>query len=234
MYDVGGAIYQLGIGNDSGRLLNDSRGRTLVSHLRQYFAGLQPARIVDLGCGVGHNTVPLAEAFPAAEVVGVDIGAAMLRFAHLRAEGIGARLNFVQANAECTGLPAGSFDLAVSQIVLHETSPEATVHIVRESARLLRPGGVAIHLEVPVRYRGRDVFDQFLSSWEQYYNAESNIEGVATADLAGAMQAAGFADLHEGYQPIPPVGTTTPALIEAGPTRMGSCWYLISGTRRPG
>jgi ubiquinone/menaquinone biosynthesis C-methylase UbiE len=149
----------------------------------------------------------------------------------LRAEGLGARVQFLQANAESTGLPQASFDLAVSQIVLHETSPEATTRIIRESARLLRPGGVAIHLEVPVRYEGHDVFDQFLSSWEQYYNAESNIEGVATADLPAAMHASGFRELRSGYQPIPPAGTSDPAALKPTHTRMGAAWLIVSGTR---
>jgi SAM-dependent methyltransferase len=231
LYDIGGAIYQLGIGNSSGQLLNDSRGRTLVSHLRRYFPQLSPARIADLGCGVGHNTVPLAEAFPAARVVGVDIGAAMVRFAHLRAEGLGSAIDFVQADAEATGLPAGSFDLVVSQIVLHETSPAAIGNVLRESARLLRAGGVAVHLEVPIRFRDLDVFSQFFWSWEQYYNNESNIEGVAEADLGAAMRAAGLADVREGFQPIPGPGSTEPQDLQEARPGMGGAWLIASGTK---
>jgi ubiquinone/menaquinone biosynthesis C-methylase UbiE len=231
MYDIGGAIYQLGIGNDSGRLLNDSRGRTLVAHLRQHYPGLSVRRVLDLGCGVGHNTLPLVDAFPEAEVVGADVGAAMVRFARLRAEGLGRKATFIQADAESTGLEGGTFDLVVSQILLHETSPAAIHRVLRESARLLRPGGVAIHLEVPLRFADVDAFAQFFMAWEQHYNSESNIEGVAEVSLGDAMRDAGFDEVKEGFQAIPAHGSPTSGEMLSRPGPMGSCWLVASGVK---
>jgi len=229
LYDLGGAIYQLGIGNKAGGLLNDSRGRTVVAHLRSRFPDLAPLRILDMGCGVGHNTVPLAAAFPEARVTGIDVGAPLLRYAHLRAEGLGQPVHFVQDNAEHTRFEDASFDLVVSQIMLHETSSAAAARIIAESRRLLRPGGVAIHLEVPLRAEEGDDFDQVMWLWEQHYNAEPNIAGVMDDDLAGMAKAAGFADIRLGYQAIPAPGSDQSAFTPQKTSKGFAFWLVLSG-----
>jgi ubiquinone/menaquinone biosynthesis C-methylase UbiE len=228
IYDLGGAIYQLGIGNASGALLNDSRGRTMVSYLRRYYPDLAPRRILDMGCAAGHNTIPICKAYPDAEIHAFDIGAAMVRYAALRASGLGARVHFSQQNAERTDFADGSFDLVVSQIILHETSPSATENIIKESYRLLRKGGVAVHLEVPIRYQHMDVFDQFFRSWEQYYNDEHNIAGVAVEDFKELAARAGFTDILTGFCAIPGPDGVCGGLSQAP---LQSSWYFVSGTR---
>lgn len=232
LYDVGGAIYQLGIGNDSGQLLNDSRGRTVVSHLRYRYPDLVPSRVLDLGCGVGHNTIPLAQAYPDARVTGIDIGGPMVRYAHLRSEGLGIPVDFVQADAARTGLPDATFDLVVSQILLHETSPAAMRTIIGESLRLVRPGGVVVHLEVPIRFERLDDVGRVLARWEQDYNAESNLSEVLGADFEAILTGCGAVDVTVGYQPIPPAGTAAAAPLQSSPTPGKGYWYLVSA-RRP-
>lgn len=229
LYDLGGAVYQLGLGNVSGAMLNDTRGHTLVAHLRRYHPSLKPRRMLDMGCSAGHNTIPIHQAFPQAECLAIDIGAPMVRYARLRAAGLGAHIRFSRQNAEHTDFDEGSFDLVVSQILLHETSPAATERIFAESLRLLRPGGVAVHLEVPVRYEHCDVYEQFFRSWEHYYNNEPNIEGVASMDLRALAERTGFSDVLSGYQSIPlsPAGT---ADLSARPVP-GRSWFIVSGRR---
>ncbi len=232
LYDLGSALYQFGRGDQGGGLLNDSRGRTTVAHLARYCPDLDPARILDLGCSVGQNTLPLVDAFPKARVDAIDIGAPMLRYAHVRARGLRRAAHFSQRNAEATGFPDQSFDLVVSQILLHETSPEATNNILGEAWRLLRAGGVAVHLEVPTRFDKLDVFDQFLKSWEQYYNGEPNTAGVAAADLEGEMKAIGFSEVRAGFQAIAPAGSNDSASLVDTPAAGGRSLYVVSGMRR--
>ena len=231
LYDLGGAVYQLGLGNVGGAMLNDTRGQTLVAHLRRYYPSLRPRRILDMGCSVGHNTVPIHREFPEAQLHAIDIGAPMVRYARLRAAGLGANISFHRQDAERTNFEDGSFDLVVSQILLHETSPQATRRIFAESLRLLRDGGVAVHLEVPVRYEHCDVYEQFFRSWEHYYNNEPNIEGVAATDLHALAEQTGFSGVRSGYQRIPLPGEGTQDLSPE-PINGRGTWYIVSG-RRP-
>lgn len=230
LYDLGGAVYQFGIGNMKGGLLNDSRGRTLVAHLTSRYPNLKPTRILDLGCGVGHNTVPIAAAFPDAEVHGVDAGAALVRYAHLRAEGLGVTVHFGQDDAEHTRFPDHSFDLVVSQIVMHETSPEAMVEIFNETRRLLRLGGVMVHLEVPLRTENGDDFYNMIMLWEEYYNAEPNISAVMDMDLLEMARRAGMQDVVMGYQKIPAPGSCQSEFSHEGNDKPFGQWLIVSGT----
>lgn len=230
LYDLGGAVYQLGLGNAGGALLNDTRGHTLVAHLRRYYPKLHPGRILEMGCSVGHNSIPLHREFPDVEYDAIDIGGPMVRYARLRAKGLGARIRFSRQNAERTQFSDQSFDLVVSQILLHETSPQATARIFAESRRLLRPGGVAVHLEVPVRYDHCDVYEQFFRSWEHYYNNEPNIEGVASTDLGALAAECGFSEVIQGYQRVPGAPDEN-ADLSAQPLKGKSSWYIVSGRR---
>lgn len=195
--DRGGAVYMLG---RNGGMLNDLRGQTAIAHLLTVYPELEPKRILDLGCGIGTSTVPAAIAFPDAEVHGVDVGASMLRYAHARAEHLGAAVHFSQQNAEHTDFPDGHFDVVYSCVVLHETSQAAIAAILAESRRLLRPGGVAIHLEVPLIHNFGDLWEELSSELEAQFNNEPNWRGALSSDYGALMQAAGFEDVRVGYQ----------------------------------
>jgi len=188
----GGAIYDRGLqiysaGSTGPR--NEAMGELLVAYLREIAPDFRPRRILDIGCAIGNSTLPWAQAFPRARVDAIDIGAPQLRHAHARAEALGVGVHFSQQNAESTDFPAGSFDLVVSHIVLHETSRSALRNVLRECHRLLRPGGWMLHLEIP---RGQTPLDQFLMNWESHNNNETFGELITDIDLAEAAIAAGF------------------------------------------
>lgn len=197
LMDRGGAVYMLG---RNGGFLNDGRGKTMLAHLYALYPDLEPRRIVELGCGVGSSLVPVAQAFPEAETYGVDVGASMLRYALARARHLGAAVHFVQDDAEGTRFADESFDLVFSCALLHETSPGGIEAIVRESRRLLRPGGVVIHLEVPQRYAELDLWGRIRGEIEADYNNEPNWKVAISTDYRAAFERAGFADVAVGYQ----------------------------------
>ena len=154
-YELGISLYTLGRHG----ALNDSKGRTGVAFLRERFPDFAPRRILDLGCTCGNSTLPYAAAWPAAEVHGVDLSAPALRYAHARSRALGQAVHYRQADATATGYPDGHFDLVVSHILMHEVSADALRAVLAESHRLLAPGGVMLHVEVPVRNALLDPFD---------------------------------------------------------------------------
>ncbi len=197
LMDRGGAVYMLG---RTGGLMNDGRGQTAMSHVLARFPDLEPQRILDMGCGVGASTLPAAEAFPDAEVHGIEVGASVLRYAHARAEHLGYGIHFSQQSAEHTDFEDGSFDLVYSCALIHETSHAAVPNICKEMHRLLKPGGVAVHLEVPIRYDELDIWGQLICDFESRYNNEPFWTGALKADLTGELEKAGFTDVAGGFQ----------------------------------
>jgi len=188
-YDIGHFATVMG----SSGPWNDLAGRTLAAWIQKTHPDLQPKRILDLGCGSGHNLLPIRQAFPDAEIVAMDVAAPMLRYGHARAQSLGVKdIQFIQAEATDTGLEDNSFDLILTAMVLHETSAEAVEGIFRETKRLLRDDGLVFHLEQPP-YRQFGAFEQFMRDWDGRNNNEPFWSAMHESSLPDMMVEAGFA-----------------------------------------
>ncbi|MFH1468064.1 MAG: methyltransferase domain-containing protein [Pseudomonadota bacterium] len=104
--------------------------------------------LLDLGAGDGTSTLLLARAFPEASVVGVEPDAARRARAEARAEqaGLEDRCTFLAGAGERIPLDAGAVDGAWARFVFQEV-PEP-VDVLRELARVVRPGGRIAVLDV--------------------------------------------------------------------------------------
>jgi ubiquinone/menaquinone biosynthesis C-methylase UbiE len=188
VYDVGVPIYVLHRnGRDSGE-----SGRALASVI-------PPGRyekVLDMGCGIGQKTIPIADALPGAEVYAIDLGAPMIRYAHKRAERMGRNIHFSQQNVERTKFAADSFDLVVSTILLHELPPGAIRNTIAEIYRVLKPGGLTAHLNLPP-YSQQPPYNVFLMDWETRNNGEPYWRAFHELDLPAIFREAGFRNIRE-------------------------------------
>lgn len=187
LYETGGNVFSFGQGAGRG----DSKTGVAVRLLAEHFPGFVPTRILDLGCSAGAATAAYAATFPEAEVHAVDIGAGMLRYAHARAESLGVAVHFHQMDASALSFPDDSFDLVVSHNLMHEIGAEKRRAMIRESARVVRPGGVVIHQDVAIRFEPTLVH-QVERDWDTHFNDERHWHTYASADLIADMRAAGF------------------------------------------
>lgn len=181
--------------------LNDELGVATAAAVVKQFPDFSPKRILDFGCGAGHATLPLADAFPAAEVHGVDLGAPMLRYASARAAALGYAIHFSQQDATCTKFPDASFDLITSTLLLHEMPRPAILALFRECHRLLRPGGIMAHHDL-LRWPD-EPFDAFMMAWTTRHNNEPYERASGTLKFPEDCVAAGFeaADVFVVAQP---------------------------------
>jgi len=100
-----------------------------------------PRQIIDLGCGTGSTTIMLKQAFPDAEVVGLDLSPQMLVMAKHKAQQAELDIQWLHGLAEATNLADGEFDLVTASLLFHETPPDIAQAILKEGYRLLSPGG---------------------------------------------------------------------------------------------
>jgi ubiquinone/menaquinone biosynthesis C-methylase UbiE len=233
LFDGAAALYHV---NRNGGTMNDARGWTLIDHIETRFPELAaPRRVLDMGCCVGQSTLTYCEKWPDAEIYGIDIGAPLLRYAHARSEALGMAVHYSQQNAETTDFDDGYFDLVISSAAIHETNRKATQRIFDESHRLLRPGGVMAHLEVPVRYADLGIWEQIRADWESQVNNEPFIAGMARLDLGAMAEKAGFREVAAGYHWQVPgfIPGKSGFETEGGPNgtlKIGS-WYVVSAVR---
>src|SRR5512132_2695793 len=110
--------------------------------IRRYALPDEPG-ILDAGCGTGEAASRLAELFPRARVLGVDIIDAHLELARTRYAHLASRLTFEHQSIFELQAADPSFDLIVCRHVIHPIPyPD---RVVAELARVTRRGG---HLHV--------------------------------------------------------------------------------------
>ncbi len=99
----------------------------------------QAPAVLDLGCGVGGQTMQLAE-MTAGTIVAIDSHAPSIHRlqAAIAATGLSNRIRAVVGDMACSALPAESFDLIWSEGALYNLGLQKALSVCHD---LLRPGG---------------------------------------------------------------------------------------------
>ncbi len=121
------------------------REQTLRTRLLD-LAAIEPRqRVLDLGCGTASLLLMLEQRCPSADLVGVDGDPRVLSLARAKAEKQGAAIRFDEALATALPYADASFDRVLCSAMLHHLTRDEKVAALRESRRVLAPGG-SFHL----------------------------------------------------------------------------------------
>ena len=214
-------LYSMGINGPN----LDAAGWSLIAWIKSRYPDFKPRRILDMGCTVGHSTLPYARAFgDDVEVHAIDVAAPCLRYAHARAVAMDETVHFSQQNAEHTNFADGSFDLVVSHLLMHETSRTGLRNVVAESRRLLAPGGVMAHAD---GVQSEDLFSKYYAEWMAHFNNEPFLGSIQDEDFLEVCLGAGFrhADCVVGRAPL--------WLPDVDPDLMPESSFMVASARMP-
>ena len=153
---------------------------------------LVPARILDAGCGTGYCTRALAQRYPRAQVVGLDIAAAMTTRAQADH---GARFSlrrwrrrdhYICGDAESLPLASDSVDMVFSNLAVQWCDPQA---VFAEFRRVLRPGGLLMFTSF-----GPDTLRELRNAWAVVDDAPHVHGFIDMHDLGDALMRTQFAE----------------------------------------
>ena len=200
-YDNGLSVFSMGLMGDN----LDDIGSTIATFIAAKYPEFKPKRILDLGCTIGHNTVPWARTYPDAEVHAVDVAAPGLRYGAARANSQGQTIHFHQRTAEDTGFEDGSFDLVWSSMFLHELPQKTIEATMKEAHRLLKPGGLMLHMELPPNDQ-MSAYDGFVLDWDSWYNNEPFYKPFRDKNTVKTVETGGFSAENYVQFVIPSIG----------------------------
>ena len=189
VYDNGLDVFSFGV---MGKNLDDI-GHSMANFTRLKWPELNPKLVVDVGCTIGHNTVPWKQTFPEAEVHGLDAASPCLQYGHARAEAMGVPIAFKQALCDALPYSDNSVDVVFSSMFLHELPTPVIKAFLDEAYRVLKPGGVLINMELPPN-DALGAYDAFYLDWDCFYNNEPFYKDFRDLSYSGLCSDAGFAE----------------------------------------
>ena len=149
------------------------------SRLLERYALPSNARILDAGCGTGEISARLAECFPDAALLGVDIIDDHLELARSRHARLSPRLRFEHQSIYELPAENGTYDLTVCRHVIHSI-PHAD-RVLRELVRVTRRGGY-LHL-IPEDYGMLHFQRGQLDPREFWHEVPANFGAATGTDL---------------------------------------------------
>lgn len=170
------------------RLFCQPTSRVLLRHLPRH----RPLTILDIGCGTGQLLLDIRDRCEEVRLHGLDLCPGMVRTAR---QLLGAEPVLVVGDSGCLPFADRSMDVVVCTHSFHHYPDQAAV--LREMARVLRPGGRALILDgdrdTPWGWLLYDVF----VVW-----AEGSIQHCSAVTMRKLCRAAGFRRIAQ-FQSMP-------------------------------
>jgi len=144
--DYSAEVYELGV-ELLFRGTADVMRRQIIPPISRFVQGSGSAadklKVLDVGCGTGRSLHQLAIAHPTLRLHGADLSPAYIKRARKRLEHV-QELTLAVENGEALPWADGTFDVVTSTYMFHELPRNARRNVVREMARVLRPGGLVV------------------------------------------------------------------------------------------
>jgi len=146
-------------------------------------------RILDVGCGTGTLALLIRRQLPSGTVVGLDGDDRVLGIAARKSARERLAADWVRGFSDRLPHPGGSFDCAVTSLMLHHLTREQKLDTLREIHRVLKPGGTLCCADFD---RPHTVATRAAAWWWQLVEDRDRIRDNLEGKLPALIEAAGF------------------------------------------
>lgn len=173
----------------------DARLRESYHAVLQAQLPAAPQRILDIGCSVGMSSFALQDAYPEAQIEGLDLSPYFLAVAQYRSQQRVERglpsITWHHGAGESSGLPDQSFDLISVCLLFHELPQTASLALLQEGRRLLKPGGHFCFMDMNPQSEAHSKMPPYILTLLK--STEPYIDQYFSLDVRQAFEQAGFA-----------------------------------------
>ena len=161
----------------------------IKNYIHENTPHLETNNILDVGCSVGISTEFLYKTFREAENVnGLDLSPFFVAMAKLRAEKFDFPIKYFHKNAEVmNNIHDNSYEVVVCNFIFHELPEQATINIIKEVNRILKPGGIIAIVDLNPKVVNDNLLLSKFRKWA-FEVTEPHIYGYYKRDLKKLLE----------------------------------------------
>lgn len=148
-------------------------------------------RILDVGCGTGSLIIDIKEKYPEIEVAGADIDRKMLVQARKKIRTKKLDIKLINVGADQLKFRARTFDYVISTLVFHHLPTEIKQQALIDIAKMLKPEGKFILIDIGDKKSKWLQLDYFLSRLVHMAEAKTMKDNV-DGKIPSMLKEAGF------------------------------------------
>ncbi len=147
---------------------------------------IEPQVVLDAGAGTGYCTLDVAQRYPAAQIIALDIASGMLQQTRSKTE-LDNNISYVSSDVEKIALADNSVDLIVSSLTVQWCNDY--IKAFTEFKRVLKPGGCLLFTSF-----GPDALKELRHCWHKVDNNNHVNSFIDMHHIGDALLQAGFKD----------------------------------------
>jgi len=146
----------------------DPMRRMILEPMREQFERDDKFKVLEVSCGTGVSTYPIAKTFKSARITATDLSSDYIKhskknYAHLK------NVTFKKEQGEKLKAKDNTYDAWCSTYMFHELPREIRIEVLNEAYRVLKPGG-HIYILDSIQEGDNPVFEGLLDSFPQNFH----------------------------------------------------------------